>query len=108
MTPCTDLSSGQTVTVQGRGFKPSLRVLAVECAYHGTATTSNDCNVNLLRLPVTRSPNADGTVTLTLIVQKTFRAGGTSFTCAGDTHCIVAVAAPKDTSENATAPIYFH
>ena len=113
VTPCFDLSGTQTVTVRARGLRPGWGVIAIECVDKGTATTQNDCNLSGAGglgtlLAGGHQPSSDGTITLTLTVSKTFTGGGgTSFTCAGSTHCIVAVTSPQHTSENATAPISF-
>lgn len=113
VTPCFGLTSGQTVTVRARGLTVGWGVIAIECVDKGTATDQNDCDLNGAGglgtlLAGGNQPNGDGTITLTLKVNKTFTGGGgATFTCGGSTHCIVAVTSPQHTSENATAPITF-
>lgn len=111
--PCANLNSSQTVTVHARGLHPGWGVIVIECVDKGTATGQNDCDLSGAGglgtlLAGGNQPNANGTITLTLTVNKTFTGGGgTTFTCSGSTHCIVAVTSPQHTSENATAPISF-
>lgn len=105
VTPCTNLTSDQTVTINGRGFDPKKPVLAVECL--AGATDQTECNlprgISLLsHLPKTWHPNADGTVTINLRVQKEFY----GYTCSTRTPCVVSIAS-TDQSEDPSAPIYF-
>ena len=107
VTPCTGLVSGQTVTIRGRGFKPNLRVLAVECV--SNASGPNACNlpknVSILNPPPTFQPNPDGTITLTLKVLKTFN----GYTCSAASPCVVSISSTDGIppSEDPSAPIFF-
>lgn len=104
VTQCTGLTSGQTITIQGRGFDPNKPVLAVECM--ANATGQSACNLpkglSLLNLPKTWRPNADKTVTIPLKVVQSFN----GYTCSAATPCIVSIAS-TDQSEDPSAPISF-
>jgi len=104
VTPSTGLVNGQTVTIKGKNFDPSIKVIAVQCIDKGTSTGPGDCNINLLALPKGITPAADGTFTTTLTVVS--KVHGTA--CSTSAPCLVSVTDPTpNPSIEADAPISF-
>jgi Neocarzinostatin family len=91
--PHDGLHDGQTVTVEGWGFKPNTQLAVAECRDAGQSTSLADCNINSV---VTYSPgakvtsDADGHVgPLRIIVNKAFK----EVNC-GTESCLIAISEP--------------
>ena len=68
ITPSTNLTNGQVVTVVGKGFKPgATNIGANECADKGAQTGAGDCDLGGTKTAV---PDASGTVTFQFAVNK--------------------------------------
>lgn len=111
VTPSTGLSDGQTVTIRGSHFDPSISVIIMECVDKGTNTQSTDCTGNggLLGIPSGFKPGSDGTFTKTFVVHKSYSGiGGGNNTCGVSGPCIISVTEPTNNpTEEADAPISF-
>lgn len=109
VTPHDGLSSVQTVTVEGFGFKPNQLLAVAECHDRGLATGLPDCNINNV---ITYAPgakvhsDANGHVgPLQITVRKTFK----SVDC-GTVKCLVAISEPTlqpDVSDEGDQYIHF-
>jgi hypothetical protein len=88
VTPDTNLTSGQVVTVVGKGFTPGANNIgANECADKGDQTGAGDCD-----LPGTKTavPDASGTVTIQFTVNKG-PFGANQIVCSATQKCLVSV-----------------
>jgi ABC-type Fe3+-hydroxamate transport system substrate-binding protein len=88
ITPSTNLTNGQTVTVVGKGFTPGAKNIgANECAAKGAQTGAGDCD-----LPGTKTavPDASGTVTIQFTVNKG-PFGANQIVCSAAQKCLVSV-----------------
>lgn len=98
VTPNTDLDDGQTVTVDGAGWRPGVLVLAIECLA-GTQT----CGGAVANRPV----DTDGTFTMELAVRAVFTAfDGTPVDCRVDA-CEVTAVNEENEDHSASASIAF-
>lgn len=98
VTPSADLDDGQTVTVDGAGWRPGVLVFAVECLA-GTQT----CGGAVANRPV----DTDGTFTMALSVRAVFTAfDGTPVDCRVDA-CEVTAVNEANEDHTASVPIAF-
>ena len=95
VTPSTDLDDGQTVTVDGAGWRPGVLVFAIQCLA-GTQT----CGGGVANRPV----DTDGTFTMELAVRAVFTAfDGTPVDCRLDA-CEVTAVNEENEDHTASAP----
>ena len=98
VTPSTDLDDGQTVSVDGAGWRPGVLVFALECLA-GTQT----CGGAVVNQPV----DTDGTFTMALAVRVVFTAfDGTPVDCRVDA-CEVTAVNEENEDHFASVPIAF-
>ena len=98
VTPSSDLDDGQTVTVDGTGWRPGALVLSIQCM-SGTET----CGGAVANRPV----DPDGTFTMELAVRAVFTAfDGTPVDCRVDA-CEVLAVNEENEDHTASVPIAF-
>ena len=98
VTPSDDLDDGQTVTVDGTGWRPGVLVFAIECLA-GTQT----CGGAVANRPVA----TDGAFTMTIVVRAVFTAfDGTPVDCRVD-DCEVTAVNEANEDHTASVPITF-
>jgi len=96
VTPSRGLRDGQTVTVEGFGFKPNTSLVVAQCRDRGLDTGPGDCNVHVNLLTGSYgaakkvTSDANGHVApVRLVVAKTFK----TVNC-GTERCLVAISEP--------------
>jgi hypothetical protein len=88
ITPSTNLTNGQVVTVVGKGFKPgATNIGANECAAKGDQTGAGDCDLGGTKTAV---PDSSGTVTFQFAVNKG-PFGANQIVCSASQKCLVSV-----------------
>jgi hypothetical protein len=112
VTPHDGLSDGQTVTVEGFGFKPNTALVVAECRDRGLNTNQSDCNVHVNLVTgsygAAKRVTSDGTghvAPVHLVVAKTFK----SVNC-GTERCLIAISEPTlrpDPSDEGDQYIHF-
>lgn len=102
--PSTGLGPGQTVTVSGSGFNPSVSVAVVEC--HGVDNPSTgDCNVGQVKF---LTSGADGSFSTPLTVSRFLVSGSSVIDCAAAAGtCNVVGVEMSDFSLRSYAPLEF-
>ena len=103
VTPSTNLTGGQAVTVTASGFGANETLAIIECL--ATATTSADCDTTNYVLV---SSDGSGSVAATTfhVLAETISTGSCG-TSATDTNCTLAVGNPSNPAEKASFPITF-
>jgi hypothetical protein len=107
--PHTGVHDGQTVTVEGWGFKPNTQLAVAECRDRGDDTNLSDCNIDSV---ISYSPSAKVTADanghigpLRIVVKKTFK----GVNCGAES-CLVAVSEPTlnpDPSDEGDVRLHF-
>lgn len=101
VTPNTNLTNGQSVSVSGSGYAPGLTLYAIECL--ATATSITGCDTSTATIV---KESATGTFTQAFAVVTGTVGSGTCGTTSTDLTCIVEVADQAQTN-SANAPITF-
>ena len=112
VTPHLGLKDGQTVTVEGFGFKANTTLVVAECRDRGLNTNQSDCNVHVNLLTgsygAAKKVQSDGNghvAPVQLVVAKTFK----TINC-GTERCLVAISEPTlqpDPSDEGDQYIHF-
>ncbi len=104
VTPSTDLTDGQTVTVTGSGFAPSTRIGLAMCKA-GTTFSLLDCEITN---PTWFTDDASGAFTHTYAVRAHLTTGHGAVDCsAAPSTCVLAAVNLNDYSESARTPVTF-
>jgi hypothetical protein len=105
ITPSTNLTNGQIVTLVGKGFTPGAQNIgANECAAKGDQTGAGDCDLGGTKTAI---PDSSGTVTFQFMVNKG-PFGANQIVCSAAQKCLVSIAELTATpTQEADADITF-
>ena len=99
ISPTTDVANGDTIAVEGTGFKPASTVYVVQCASH----SQDSCDVTNLKAV---TPDADGAFSTELTVH-TGELGFAGAKCDAGDECLIAAGDPNDATNTGSASFTF-